>query len=107
MSSNPFLAPASAAAAAGPALVDCAAQLEQRFPGLYGGGFKPVKLRIQDDIQPRAPGVFGKQALSAFLRRHTGSTGDLVALTKASHRLDLDGQPSGEVSAEHRQAAMT
>ena len=105
MSSNPSLAPAPAAA--GPALVDCAAQLEQRFPALFGGGFKPVKLRIQDDIQQRAPGVFGKQALSAFLRRHTGSTGYLVALTKASHRLDLDGQPSGEVSAEHRQAAMT
>jgi ProP effector len=87
--------------------VDCAGELGQRFPALFGGGFKPLKLRIQADIQERAPGVFGKQALSAFLRRHTGSTGYLVAMTKSPHRLDLDGRPSGEVSAEHRQAAMT
>jgi sRNA-binding protein len=98
MSSNPSLVPAPA----DPAPFDCAEQLGQRFPALFGGGFKPLKLRIQDDIQQRAPGVFARQALSAFLRRYTGSTGYLVAVTKASHRLDLDGQPSGEVSAEHR-----
>ena len=103
MSSNPSLVPDPADPAPG----DCAGQLEQRFPALFGGGFKPLKLRIQDDIQQRAPGVFARQALSAFLRRHTGSTGYLVAMTKAPHRLDLDGQPSGEVSPEHRQAAMT
>ena len=73
---------------------------------LFGGGFRPLKLRIQADIQQRAAGVFGKQALSAFLRRHTGSTGYLLAMTRSPHRFDLDGQPSGEVSAEHRQAAL-
>jgi ProP effector len=103
MSSNPSLA--SAPADRTP--VDCASELGQRFPALFGGGFKPLKLRIQADIQERAPGVFGKQALSAFLRRYTGSTGYLVAMTKSPHRLDLDGRPSGEVSPEHRQAAMT
>ena len=88
-----------------PVSIDCAEQLKARFPALFGGGFKPLKLRIQADIQERAPGVFAKQALSAFLRRHTGRTGYLVAMTKSPHRFDLDGQPSGEVSAEHRQAA--
>ena len=67
---------------------------------------KPLKLRIQADIQQRAPGEFARQALSAFLRRHTGSTGYLVALTKSPHRYDLDGNPAGEPSAEHRQAAV-
>src|SRR5437870_12706936 len=84
---------------------DCALQLKERFPALFGGPPKPLKLRIQADIQERAPGVFTKQALSAFLRRHTGSTAYLVAMTRSPHRFDLDGNPSGEVSEEHRKAA--
>ncbi|RZU01118.1 ProQ/FINO family protein [Rivibacter subsaxonicus] len=84
---------------------DCAAQLKQRFPALFSGTPKPLKLRIQADIQERAPGVFSKQALSAFLRRHTGSTAYLIALSKNTQRFDLDGAPAGELSAEHRQLA--
>lgn len=83
----------------------CAAELKARFPALFAGPAKPVKLRIQADIQARAPGVFTRATLSAFLRRHTGSTSYLIALTQAPQRLDLDGQPAGEISAEHRQAA--
>jgi len=86
-------------------VAECAAQLKERFPALFAGAVKPLKLRIQADIQERAPGVFGKHVLSAFFRRHTGSTGYLVAMTKSPHRYDLDGNPSGEVSEEHRQAA--
>lgn len=83
----------------------CAAQLKQLFPALFSGGAKPLKLRIQADIQERAPGVFTKQMLSAFLRRYTGGTGYLIALSKAQHRFDLDGNPAGELSQEHRDAA--
>lgn len=97
-------APTVAAAPLNPA--ECAQQLKQRFPALFGGAVKPLKLRIQVDIQERAPGVFTKQALSAFFRRHTGSTSYLIAVSKAAHRFDLDGQPSGEISAEHRQVAL-
>ncbi|HJV96570.1 MAG TPA: ProQ/FinO family protein [Albitalea sp.] len=100
----PLPVPAELTAALTPA--DCAAQLKQRFPALFGGAAKPLKLRIQADIQERAPGVFTKPALSAFFRRYTGSHAYLLALTKASHRFDLDGAPSGELSAEHRQAAI-
>lgn len=85
--------------------VDAAALLKQTFPALFAGGAKPLKLRIQADIQERAPGVFSKQALSAFLRRYTGGTSYLVALTKAPHRFDLDGNPAGEISEEHRKVA--
>jgi ProP effector len=84
----------------------CAERLRALFPALFAGPAKPIKLRIQADIQARAPGEFTKSTLSAFLRRHTGSTGYLIALTKAPQRLDLDGQPAGEISAEHRQAAV-
>ena len=85
---------------------ETAAELRKRFPGLFGHGAKPLKLRIQADIPERAPGVFTKQALSAFLRRHTGSTSYLMALSKARERFDLDGAPAAELAAEHRDAAI-
>ncbi|PZP32478.1 MAG: prop effector ProQ [Roseateles depolymerans] len=103
--------PADTAVAAAPAAgepapaVDVAAELKQLFPGLFVGRPKPVKLRIQSDIQERAPGKFSKAQLSAFLRRHTGGTGYLIALTQAKTRFDLDGNPAGEISAEHLAAA--
>ncbi|MCV2368020.1 ProQ/FinO family protein [Roseateles oligotrophus] len=85
----------------------CAAKLKELFPALFvGGGVKPLKLRVQADIQERAPGVFTKSALSAFLRRHTGSTSYLMAISKARTRFDLDGQPAGDLSDEHRAAAL-
>jgi sRNA-binding protein len=84
----------------------CADLLRQHFPALFGGAPKPLKLRIQADIQARVPGVFTRSALSAFLRRHTGRNAYLLALTRAVQRFDLDGAPSGEISAEHRQAAV-
>ena len=96
--------PADASPALSPAA--CAAQLKQLFPALFGGTAKPLKLRIQADIQERAPGLFTKQLLSAVLRRHTGAHAYLVSLTRATHRFDLDGAPAGELSAEHRQAAV-
>ena len=65
-----------------------------------------MKLRIQVDIQQRAPGIFTKQALSAFFRRYTGSTAYLIAVSRARQRFDLDGQPNGELSDEHRQLAL-
>jgi len=84
---------------------DATAELKALFPALFTGKPKPVKLRIQADIQERAPGKFSKAQLSAFLRRHTGSTGYLIALTQAKTRFDLDGNPAGEISEEHLNAA--
>jgi ProP effector len=101
----------SAADAAAPAdappmsLDQCAAELKARFPALFGGAPKPLKLRIQADIQQRAPGVFTRKLLSIFLSRYTGSGAYLVAMGKATQRFDLDGQPAGEISAEHHEAA--
>jgi len=93
---------APAAAEAGP---DVAAQLKALFPALFTGGHKPLKLRIQADIQERAPGQFTKAQLSAFFRRYTGNTGYLIALTKSKTRFDLDGNEAGELSEEHLAAA--
>jgi ProP effector len=84
----------------------CALQLKERFPALFGGTPKPLKLRIQADIQERVPGVFTKQVLSAFLRRYTGTHSYLQALVQATHRYDLDGAEAAELLDEHRQAAV-
>jgi hypothetical protein len=77
------------------------------FPALFGtqGPPKPIKLRIQADIQQRAPGLFTRKALSIVLHRHTTSTPYLKALVAAPTRFDLDGAPAGEIADEHRQAA--
>ena len=90
---------------AGPSTAQTGARLAELFPALFKGPAKPFKLRIQVDIQERAPGEFTKQTLSAFFRRHTGSTSYLQAVAKGEHRFDLDGQPAGELSEEHRQLA--
>lgn len=97
-------APVRAAEGLNPAA--CAQELKTRFPALFTGAAKPLKLRIQADIQERAPGVFTKQALSAFLRRYTGSTSYLIAVSRGAQRFDLDGQPAGELSEEHRKVAL-
>ena len=90
---------------AGMSAAECATLLRQHFPDLFGGKPRPLKLRIQADIQQRAPGLFPKQALGAFLRRYTSSDAYLRAMTQETHRYDLDGQPAGEISAEHKEVA--
>ncbi|MFM2329975.1 MAG: hypothetical protein RLZZ494_2078 [Pseudomonadota bacterium] len=105
----PQAAPESVAEAApvvpGLSPADCARELKQLFPALFDGAPKPLKLRIQADIQTRTQNRFSKKLLSVVLSRHTGATGYLVALTKATHRFDLDGQPVDTVTDEHRQVA--
>ncbi len=98
------LAPASRSE---PGVADTARLLAEHFPALFGAGvIKPIKLRIQADINQRAPGVFTKKALSIFLQRHTTGTAYLRALVaEGATRVDLDGQPVGEIAAEHRDAA--
>ena len=88
-----------------PAQEDCGPQLKKLYPALFSNPPKPLKLRIQADIQARSPGLFTKPQLSAFLRRYTGSHGYLNALVKATHRFDLDGNAGDELSDEHRVAA--
>ena len=82
------------------------ARLAELFPALFTPGqARPIKLRIQHDIQTRAPQVFTKKALAIFFHRHTTSTAYLRALAAATERFDLDGAVAGELAAEHRDAA--
>ncbi|MFG5411349.1 ProQ/FinO family protein [Piscinibacter sakaiensis] len=82
------------------------ARLAERFPAVFTPGqARPLKLRIQADIQQRAPGEFSRRVLGVVLQRHTTSTAYLKALAKGGPRIDLDGQPAGELAEEHRLAA--
>lgn len=107
----PDAAPATTDTSAAPApapeatYAATAARLGELFPALFGGQPKPLKLRIQVDIQERAPGEFTKAAMSAFFRRYTGTTAYLNSVIKGEQRFDLDGQPAGELTAEHKQIA--
>jgi sRNA-binding protein len=93
-----------AAATLSPAAV--AALLAEHFPALFGAGRAlPIKLRIQADIQARAPGLVNKKSLSIFLHRYTTSTAYLKALATQPQRIDLDGAPAGDIEALHRDAA--
>ncbi len=104
-------APAKAGGAPAPADLSpaqCSARLAALFPALFNlQQPKPLKLRIQADIQARAPGVFTRKSLSAFLHRYTTGTPYVLALTREAQRYDLDGQPAGELAAEHQEAAVT
>lgn len=102
----------SAGNAAKPGLspAECGARLAELFPALFvapgaPGPAKPIKLRIHADIQARAPGAFSKRVLGLFFSRYTTTNAYLKALAHAPHRFDLDGEPAGEIAAEHRQAA--
>lgn len=89
-----------------PTLAETTAALAERFPALFTPGQpRPIKLRIQADIQARSQGAFTRKQLSIFLHRHTTSTAYLRALVASPKRFDLDGQPAGEVAAEHVEAA--
>jgi hypothetical protein len=98
-------APAPSPVPARPDGAGCGERLKQRFPALFTGAPKPLKLRIQTDIQEQAPGEFTKQDLSAFFRRYTTSTGYLIAVSKGTTRFGLDGAAAGELSEEHRRIA--
>ncbi|MCW5633227.1 MAG: NUDIX domain-containing protein [Rubrivivax sp.] len=89
-----------------PTLAETVAALAERFPALFTPAQpRPIKLRIQADIQQRAPGVFTKKQLSTFLHRHTTSTAYLRALVGSTQRFNLDGLPAGDLAPEHLEAA--
>lgn len=67
----------------------CAKLLAEQFPALFGpeSGPKPVKLRIQVDIQQRAPGVFSRRGLHQARRQEERQT-EQVAQREQRHADD-------------------
>jgi ProP effector len=67
---------------------------------------RPLALGIHKTIKERMPEVDTAQ-LRLAMRLHTASTRYLKALLAGRERYDLDGNPAGEVTDEHREVAGT
>ena len=66
--------------------------------------FSPLAIGIDKQVFAQLPEV-SKKALRLAMRSHTISTRYLKEMEKATHRLNLDGSPAGEVTEENRQHA--
>ncbi|MDO8933896.1 MAG: ProQ/FINO family protein [Rhodocyclaceae bacterium] len=62
---------------------------------------KPLAIGIDKQILERLPEL-DRKVLRTALRLHTGSVRYLKEMAKATARVDLDGNPAGEVPEEHR-----
>ncbi|MBV1774260.1 ProQ/FinO family protein [Burkholderiaceae bacterium DAT-1] len=78
--------------------------LIEAFPVFRDG--LPLALGIHKQIIERMPEV-DVPALRKTLHAYTSSTRYLKATVKAEQRFDLDGQPAGELTQEHRDVAAT
>jgi sRNA-binding protein len=67
---------------------------------------KPLKIGIYKDLMPVIKEWgYPAMVLKSVLRNYTRPLRYQLALLKAPHRIDLQGEPAGEISSEHRQIA--
>ena len=78
-------------------------ELRGRYPVL--GAFRPLSIGIRAAVQAAVPGVAHK-LIDGALALHCHSDAYLQAIAAGGPRYVLDGTPSGEVSEEHRAAAV-
>ncbi len=79
--------------------------LRERYPDLFGNDPKPLKIGIHLELLERHPDL-DFVGLKRALTLHCGRFAYKKALTKpGAARLDLDGQPDGEVTAEQAEIA--
>jgi len=64
----------------------------------------PLAIGIDKQLQGRLPNV-GRKDLRIALGMHTHSLRYLKVMAQATVRVDLDGQPAGEILATHRSHA--
>ncbi|MCX5495411.1 ProQ/FinO family protein [Kaistia dalseonensis] len=78
--------------------------LIERFPAAivpHGAPKLPLKIGIADDIAAAMPEMM-RGHIALFLKDYTLGPTYFLAVVTGTHRVDLDGQPAGEISAEHR-----
>lgn len=78
-------------------------QLQGEFPVFRD--YKPLAIGIHKQLMERKPDL-DKNKVRIAMHSHTASTRYLKALTEGAPRLDLDGQPAGEVTAEQQEVAV-
>lgn len=66
---------------------------------------RPLAIGIHKALQARQPEL-AEGGLRLALKIHTGSTRYLKAVANGSQRFDLDGIPSGEITAEQKRQAL-
>jgi ProP effector len=64
-------------------------------------GRRPLKVGIGKEITAAAEGAITPEELDAALRLYTTQKGYLQKLREGAHRVDLDGNPAGMVTADH------
>lgn len=77
-------------------------QLRDTFPVF--ASFQPLAIGIHEAIKTRLPELVAAD-LKLALRLHTKSTRYLKAVSMAKERVDLDGNPAGEITEEQRSHA--
>lgn len=75
------------------------ARLRTDFPVI--GSFQPLSIGIDKQLIARQPEI-SRKVLRMALGMHTKSMRYLTALAKAQVRMNLEGNPDGEVTAEQR-----
>ncbi len=76
--------------------------LQEKFPVFRDS--QPLAIGIDKQLMARLPGL-ERKPLRIALGIHTHSLRYLKASEKAATRVDLDGQPAGEITSEQRQHA--
>lgn len=74
-------------------------ELQEKFPPFRD--CLPLAIGIDKQLLARMPGL-DRKTLRIALGLHTHSTRYLKAMSKATVRVDLDGNPAGEVPEAHR-----
>lgn len=77
-------------------------ELQETFPVFRDS--LPLAIGIDKQLQGRLPNV-GRKDLRIALGMHTHSLRYLKVMAQATVRVDLDGQPAGEILATHRSHA--
>lgn len=76
--------------------------LQQRFDVFRN--YSPLAIGIDKQLFAELPDL-SRKSVRLAMRSHTMSTRYLKEMEKATHRLNLDGSPAGEVTDENRQHA--
>lgn len=77
-------------------------ELQATFPVFRD--FLPLAIGVDKQLLARLPGL-DRKALRIALGMHTHSTRYLKTMERAKQRVDLDGQPAGEIPETHRSHA--
>lgn len=78
-------------------------ELQQKFAPFRD--YSPLAIGIDKQLQSRLPEI-NRKVLRVALGLHTNSTRYLKSMSKATARVDLDGNPGEEITEAHRKHAL-